>query len=158
MQVCVCVCSFLVAALPKRLCGGNTACGCPCPSLSLIIFYHARFLSYSLSFSGAPLSPPFPPRLCLSALLFFAQSVAAAWASHRGTRQNFPSTFLPLFLHIPPAALFFLPRFCPPFSSSIFIPARLPAYLPVLRYPSHLHLPSSSWLRLIRVKQQMPSL
>lgn len=104
--VCACVCSFLVAALPKRLRGGNTACGCPCPSFSLIIFYHARFLFYSLSFSGAPLSPPFPPHLCLSALLFFAQSVAAARASHWGTRQNFPSTFLPVSPHLSCSSFF----------------------------------------------------
>lgn len=37
------------------------------------------------------------PSLFVSAA-FFAQSVAAVQASHRGTRLNFPSTFLPLFL------------------------------------------------------------
>lgn len=89
--------SFLVTPLPKRLRGGNTASGCPCPlSLSLIIFIVLAF-SYVSSCVSRSLVPTLSsPSLFVSA--FFAQSVAVVRASHRGTRQNFPSTFLPLFL------------------------------------------------------------
>lgn len=119
--VCMRVC-FLVTPLPKRLRGGNTASGCPCPSLFLSLFLSC---SLSLMFplvSHVPSSPPFPPHRCLSLLLFFAQSVAAVQASHRGTRLNFPSTFLPLFLPLisphlssssPLLSFFFLPPSSP---------------------------------------------
>lgn len=101
---------FLVAPLPKRLCGGNTASSCPRPPL---------FLSLFLTCLLSPLFPPCvshslvptlsSPSLFVSAL--FALSVALVQASHRGTRLNFPSTSPPLrlplsFLHISPPALF----------------------------------------------------
>ncbi len=75
MRVCFAVwsvwsrASFLVTPLPKRLRGGNTASGCPCPSLFLSLFLSC---SLSLMFplvSHVPSSPPFPPHLCLSLLL-----------------------------------------------------------------------------------------
>lgn len=73
--------SFLVTPLPERLHGGNTASGCPCPSLSLIIFIVLAF-SYVPSCVSRSLVPTLSfPSLFVSAA-FFAQSVAAVQASH----------------------------------------------------------------------------
>lgn len=148
--------SFLVAPLPKRLCGGNTASGCPCPSLFLSLFLSC---SLSLMFplvSHVPSSPPFPPHLCLS---LFAQSVAVVQASHRVTRLSFPSTILPLFLPLisphlsssslsPLSSSFFFLVFIPIHSSTP--PPSLPQLFP--------HLPHASvslpLLLLMEVKQQ----
>lgn len=63
-----CWATFPVTPLPERLRGGNTAAGCPCPSLFLSLFSSC---SPSLMFplvSRVPSSPPFPPQLCLSLL------------------------------------------------------------------------------------------
>lgn len=88
---------FLVAPLPERLRGGNTASGCPCPSLFLIIFIMLTFPYIPSCVSRSLIPTLSSPSLFVSAA-FFAQSIAVVQASHRGTRQNFPSTFLPLFL------------------------------------------------------------
>lgn len=77
MQVCFAVWNvwsrarFLVAPLPKRLLGGNTASGCPCPSL-----FFSLLLSCSLSLifplvSHVPSSPPspLPISVCLCCFL-----------------------------------------------------------------------------------------
>lgn len=96
MQVCFPVRSmrsFLVTPLPKRLRGGNTACGCPCPSPFLSLFLSCSlYLIFPLVLSRSPFPALSSPSLFVSAA-FFAQSIAVVRASHRGTRQHFPSTF-----------------------------------------------------------------
>lgn len=139
MQVCFAVWNvwsrarFVVAPLPKRLRGGNTASGCPCPSL-----FFSLFLSCSLSLifplvSHVPSSPPFP--LCLSLLLSSLR--ALLWCRPPAEEQG--RIFHPhfclcsslLFPHVSPPALFL--HFCPPFL--------FPYSSPSIHQPSHSHLP-----------------
>lgn len=61
--------SFLVTPLPERLRGGNTASGCPCPSLFLSLFLSCPLSLMFPLVSHVPSSPPLPPHLCLSPLL-----------------------------------------------------------------------------------------
>lgn len=127
MQVCFPVRSmrsFLVTPLPKRLCGGNTACGCPCPSPLLSLFLSCSlYLIFPLVLSRSSFPALSSPSLFVSAA-FFAQSIAVVWASHRGTRQHFPSTFPaslpPSYFSVSLLQLFFF-HFHPPFSISISI-------------------------------------
>lgn len=128
--------SFLVTPLPERLHGGNTASGCPCPSLSLIIFIVLAFSYVLSSCVSRSLVPTLSsPSLFVSAA-FLAQSVAAVQASHQGTRLNFPSTFLPLFLplvspHLSSSSL-------SPLLSCFFSPSSSPS---AHQTPPHTRLP-----------------
>lgn len=84
MQVCFAVCSrasFLVTPLPKRHHSGNTASGCPCPFLSLIIFIVLAFSSVPSCVSRSLIPTLSSPSLFVSVALL-AQSVAVVQASH----------------------------------------------------------------------------
>lgn len=61
-----CWATFPVTPLPERLRGGNTAAGCPCPSLFSHYFHRARLLSCSLLCLAFPRPHPFlPVSVCL---------------------------------------------------------------------------------------------
>lgn len=141
MQVCFAVWNvwsrarFLVAPLPKRLLGGNTASGCPCPSL-----FFSLFLSCSLSLifplvSHVPSSPPspLPISVCLCCVLRSEHCCGTGLPPRNRGRIFHPHFCLCsslLFPHVSPPALFL--HFCPPFL--------FPYSSPSIHQPSHSHL------------------
>lgn len=90
---------FLVAPLPERLRGGNTAAGCPRPPLSFShYFYHAGFLLYSPLCLTFPRPHPFlPVPVCLRCALR-SEHCCGAGLPPRNKAEFFPSTSLPLLL------------------------------------------------------------
>lgn len=117
---------FLVAPLPERLRGGNTAAGCPRPPLSFShYFYHAGFLLYSPLCLTFPRPHPFlPVPVCLRCAL---RSEHCCGLPPRNKAEFFPSTSLPL-----------LPAFIPPRLSSSSLSLLLPSFF---FPPSSIHQP-----------------
>lgn len=158
MQACTLVCVCVVSWLQHSLRGcvvGTLPVAVPVP-LFLSLFF--IMLAFSSIPSPSPALPCPRPFLLVSVCLRCSFSLRALLRHGPPTEEQgrifhphsclcFSTSFL---------QLFFFPRFCPPFSSSIFIPFRTSTRIsPSPAYP---HLPSSSWLLLIRVEQRMPSL
>lgn len=118
---------FLVAPLPERLRGGNTAAGCPRPPLSFShYFYHAGFLLYSPLCLTFPRPHPFlPVPVCLRCALR-SEHCCGAGLPPRNKTEFFPSTSLPLLL-----------AFIPPCFSSSSLSLLLSSFFP----PSSIHQP-----------------
>lgn len=116
---------FLVAPLPERLRGGNTAAGCPRPPLFFShYFYHAGFLLYSPLCLTFPRPHPFlPVPVCLRCAL---RSEHCCGLPPRNKTEFFPSTSLPLLL-----------AFIPPCFSSSSLSLLLSSFFP----PSSIHQP-----------------
>ena len=150
--------SFLVTPLPERLRGGNTASGCPCPSLFLSLF-----LSCSLSLLCSLLCltfprphPSLPISVCLCCFLRSERCCGAGLPPSNKAEFFHPCFCLCSslsFLSVSPPALFL--HFCPPFLT-VFIPIQASKPPPHPPYP-HLSATPTSLLLLmaarVRVKQ-----
>lgn len=137
---------FLVAPLPERLRGGNTAAGCPRPPLSFShYFYHAGFLLYSPLCLTFPHPHPFlPVPVCLRCALR-SEHCCGAGLPPRNKAEFFPSTSLPLLL-----------AFIPPRFSSSSLSLLLSSFFSPLIYSStppppplsSTHIPPCSYMPL----------
>lgn len=127
--VCVCVVSWLQHSLRGSVVG-TLPVAVPVPLFLSLFFITLAFSSIPAPFLALPCPRPF---LLISVCLRCSFSLRASLRRRPPTEEQgriFHPQFCLCFSTSLPQ-LFFSPRFCPPFCSSIFIPA----HLPVLRTP-----------------------